>query len=259
LDDKFIVLLGIDDDLFKRVFGEEENWSCKFLSLSTECSKKVLRASLCNPSILCVVVMDLETHLKTLMRFYNEIHGFIAYFGIIGDYDAPRRLSHAFGLKWRFSAYTDHEYILTPLAKHYLGDGIIGLERTKCNLIGAPEGERMMVPKIPSFIDYLSDKYGTGKVLSGRYSFDDEEIEDARKEYPQYCEDLVDQSPLAMYRNESGGRIAYLGFTNGDGNIPFIVRALLSGKKKTANFLSRTIPSSSPSFTPFYFSDRGNN
>jgi hypothetical protein len=38
--------------------------------------------------------------------------------------------------------------------------------------------------------------------------------------------------PLALHKDDvNHGRFAYLGFVNGDGNIPHIVRALLSGSK----------------------------
>jgi hypothetical protein len=48
--------------------------------------------------------------------------------------------------------------------------------------------------------------------------------------YVKYCEKLYEQCPLAVHNNENDGRLAYLGFENGDGNIPYIVRALVANK-----------------------------
>jgi hypothetical protein len=44
---------------------------------------------------------------------------------------------------------------------------------------------------------------------------------------------MDNHASLAMHTSRNGGKIAYLGFVNGDGNIPKFVRALLTGQKTT--------------------------
>ena len=51
-------------------------------------------------------------------------------------------------------------------------------------------------------------------------------------DYPRHCEEMEHCAPLVMHVDPiHGGKIAYLGFVNGDGNIPIFVRALLTGTK----------------------------
>ena len=62
---------------------------------------------------------------------------------------------------------------------------------------------------------------------------DKEEYESARDlGYPRHCQEMENKASLAMHVNPSnGGKIAYLGFVNDNGNIPKFVRALLTGGK----------------------------
>lgn len=221
---KVVLLYGIEDDLFKKCFGMDEEWSaCVLESLRDDCAAADLHRALCRPDLCCVVFMDASEHYP-ILRHHYEAGGFIVFFGIYGEFTAPNILHP----DWRFSAYTRHEYELTSVGKHYLGHDVTTQQYTKCNLVSAPEGHRIMIPKMYSFEEYLKDHVGLEEedIIHPEMA---EEVNEYRERYPKYIEELSNQSPLVVCRNENGGRIAYLGFVNGDGNIPKIVRALLCG------------------------------
>lgn len=209
----FLLLFGTDQSMFESCFGTANLWSCDFRQLGNDCSLDKLSKVLKDEGLLAVVFEDLllqgGDHF-TLLRGYYEQGGMILYFGVDGEFAAPDALSRTLSLQWKFSAYTAHEYLLTPLGKHYLGKAVPHQPYTKCNLLAVPEEDRLMVPKIPwdSFEQYTEDEGGT------------------LEQYNDYKERLQRQCPLAMHRNARGGRIVYLGFVNGDGNIPKFVRAL---------------------------------
>ena len=227
-NDKIILLFGVDDDLFKSCFGKDEEWLPSSLkSLPEECSNLDLQAALVQPGLHCVVCMDVECFDR--LQDYYDNGGFVAFFGIYGEFNVPNHLNS----QWKFSAYTNHEYELTSVAKHYIGDAISKQQYTKSNLVSAPEGDRIMIPKIGSFEDYLSENFDID--MEDIYDTNDpdtaNEVKAARKQWPRIVDELSNQSPLVMHRNDQGGKVAYLGFVNHDGNIPKIVRALLNGIK----------------------------
>lgn len=223
-NEKTILLYGVDADLFKTCFGKDEEWSpCSLMSLSEDCSAADLQSALSQEGLCCVVIMDTE-QLPALQDYYNKDSGFVVFFGIYGEFDVPGQLNP----KWRFSAYTKHDYELTAVGKHFLGDTLTKQQYTKCNLVSAPEEDRIMLPVILPFEKYLSESEGIPEEHINDPEYE-EDVEEAKKYYPRHVENLSNQSPLVMHRNENGGRIAYLGFVNGDGNVPKIVRALLSG------------------------------
>lgn len=224
-----VLLLGIDDDLFKTCFGKDASWPCKIKCLSETCSRDVLDKALSEPGLNSVVFQDFETHYQRLQQYFFE-GGFLAYFGIYGEYAAPAQLSRDLKMgPWSFSAYTTHKYKLTSEALEKLGNKIEEQQYTKCNLVKAPVIDRLMVPEGVSFQEYKEDHY---------YSDDDdyeEQVKKAPGSYEIYKNRLGEQSPLVMHKARHGGVIVYLGFVNGDGNIPSIVRALLSRNKTTVS------------------------
>jgi hypothetical protein len=215
-----VLLLAIDDNLFKTCFGADPLWPCKLECLSEKCTESELTTSL--KSSYCVVVDDEEEcpHWETVKQYYRD-GGLVVWFGIFGEFSTPAFLSREFGLEWKFSAYTKHDYVLTSVGKHVLGDAISEQQYTKSNLLAVPEQDRIMIPKGPSWEDFVEEADET-----------DEESPRIQEKYDRYRRELDQQVPLAMHRaNDHGGRIAYLGFVNGDGNIPKFVRALCSGTK----------------------------
>jgi hypothetical protein len=221
---EFVLLLGVEDDLFKTCFGDDSAWSCPLRSLPEDCSRSELTALLQHPGLGCVVIQDDDEgpHWDDVVEYYRN-GGFVVYFGIYGEFAAPGKLSRAFDLDWSFSAYTRHEYELTPVGKEILGDVVTDQPYSKANLLKVPEADRVLVPKhsyatVQEFMDNECDS-------------DDDEVR-GRALYEEHRAHLHEQVPLALHRSSStGGRIAYLGFVNGDGNIPLFVRALCTGEK----------------------------
>jgi hypothetical protein len=104
---------------------------------------------------------------------------------------------------------------------------------TKSNLISAPEADRWIVPKTPTLEEYLSDYVG----YSDEATADEEtlqEIKEAKENYPKHIEELHNQCPLAVHEESNGGKFVYLGFVNGNDNIPKFVRGLLLGEQVSA-------------------------
>lgn len=216
--DRFILLLGVDDGLFKRCFGQDDKWPCKIRVLAEDCDASALTSTLKAPGLLAVVFQDDEGSHWNLLKAYYAEGGFLVYFGIYGEYAAPSRLGQQFGFKWNFSAYTKHEYTLTPQARAVLPSELHNQQYTKSNLVSAPPEDRWMVPKPVPFDEFKED-----------YCDEDDSPEYIQKKFSELSEGQGQQSPLVVHKDTSnGGRIAYLGFVNGDGNIPAIVRGLLT-------------------------------
>jgi len=117
-----------------------------------------------------------------------------------------------------------------------MGDTITKQQYTKSNLLCVPEQDRLMVPENYTLKQYLEeegpepDDYDNGEE-DVKYK---EELAETTQRYAQYCLRNERQCLLALHRNESSGKLAYIGFVNGDGNIPAIVRALLTEQKTNA-------------------------
>jgi hypothetical protein len=220
MSDGCILLLGIDDELWKICFGKDEEWSLRLDTLPEDCPESQLLTRLKDPSLSCVVIMDTDMPHWEHVKTYYRNGGFVVVFGIEGVFDLPSRLSLELGLSWKFSGYTRHEYVLTDVGKQYLGDAITEQEYSKSNLLDVPPEDRIMVPKAVSWEEYLEENFG---------ATDDEEMAEARASYPIYLDRQLRQVPLAMHHDK--GKVTYLGFVNGDGNIPQIVRALCCGEK----------------------------
>lgn len=222
----FVLLVGVEQHLFEGCFGKEDAWPCVFQWLDEECPLTVLASALNEEGLKSVVFQDYEgPHWDLLQGYYND-GGLLVYFGIDGEFQAPIDLSSRIGFNWRFSAYTTHEYSLTVVGKHYLGNAVTEQQYSKANLLQVPEEDRLMIPKGLSLKEFIEDR-----------DFNDDEptpqeLEDARKSYEVYRQELGAQAPLAMHRadNGSGGRFVYLGFVNGDGNISKIVQALCTNR-----------------------------
>jgi len=227
---KTILFIGVDEHLFKVCFGQDDKWACQFKSLSEDCGVDEETLALQQPNLQAVIIEDDETpYWNAIQQFYHR-GGFVVYFGILGEFAAVTRIGQQLGLRWRFSAYTSHKYVLTPVAMHYLGGAVKEQEYTKANLVSAPVVDRLVVPKVPSIEDFIEDNVGcSGYTEEQKDDEYEEEVAEARARYPQYCEEQMHQSPLVLHRNEEGGRFVYVRFVNGDHNIPDIVRALLTG------------------------------
>jgi hypothetical protein len=241
-NDKFILLLGVDDQLFKTCFGKDEEWlqqpySCRMESLSDDCSAAQLRSMLTTNGLVSVVIQeDVDhPHWNEIKQLYRQ-GGFVVYFGILGEFAAPARISQELSggtMDWKFSAYTKHEYVLTDVAEAILGSDITKQQYTKCNLLSVPALDRLMLPETYCLRKYVEDCEGCDPE-DDPDEFE-REVEQARDSgaYERYRQQHENQCPLALHTDANhGGRFAYLGFVNGDGNIPYIVRALLSGGGK---------------------------
>lgn len=247
-DDKVILLLGVEEQLFKTCFGKDEEWlshSCRLESLPEDCSASQLRAMLATTGssktkggrsqLQAVVIQDDVEHAHwNEIKLYYKQGGFVVFFGIYGDFAAPARISKELGggMEWKFSAYTCHEYVLTDAAQAILGSAITKQQYTKCNLLSVlPEQDRLMVPETLSLRKYVEENEADP---DDDLEYFEQQVEKALESgsYERYRQRNENQCPLALHKDANhGGRFAYLGFVNGDGNIPRIVRALLSGGK----------------------------
>eukprot|EP00523_Entomoneis_sp_CCMP467_P015558 CAMPEP_0168773404 /NCGR_PEP_ID=MMETSP0725-20121227/4455_1 /TAXON_ID=265536 /ORGANISM="Amphiprora sp., Strain CCMP467" /LENGTH=220 /DNA_ID=CAMNT_0008822953 /DNA_START=37 /DNA_END=699 /DNA_ORIENTATION=- len=209
-----ILFLEVDDNLFKTCFGTDNEWSCRLTSLSESSTSAQVAEALADVD---------GTHMSLVRNYYRQ-GGWVVFFGIYGDFAAPQQLGNLFGVDWRFSAYTKYEYVLTTAGKELLGDAITQQQYTKANLLSVPEEERILVPK-PYWESV--EKYKEEECDS-----DDDDEETIRQNYQSHKDGLSRQVPLAVHTaQQGGGRIAYLGFVNGDGNIPQLVRALCTRSK----------------------------
>lgn len=231
----FILLLGVDEQLFKACFGGDDQWlPCKIKSLAEYCPASGLQSILYHEGPISIVIQeDVEHPHWNLIQSYYAKGGFVAYFGIYGEFAAPTRLSQELGLDWKFSGYTKHPYVLTSTAKDRLGDAIAKQPYTKANLLWVPEQDRMMVPEADALKQYLEEEGPDPEDYDGgeedvEYK---QELVEATQRHTQRCLLSKRECPLALHRNAAGGKVAYIGFVNGDGNIPAIVRALLTEQK----------------------------
>jgi hypothetical protein len=201
--------------------------------LDEDCSAKEASAALNDPNILCCVVQN-DTHWNLVKSHYDK-GGFVVYFGIVGEFSAPAKLNRTFGVQWRFSAYTAHDHELTSVGIQLLGDEVTEQQYTKSNMFSVPAEDRILIgKKYGTLEEYLYDNgFDTSVDFDNLDDEDREEYESARDVgYPQHCQEMENHSSLAMHVDPGhGGKIAYLGFVNGGGNIPKFVRALLTGKK----------------------------
>ena len=216
-----VLFFNIDDGLFKACFGQDNEWNCTLKSLPETCSPRELDDAL---SVVKSVVIDTigGPYWERIKQYY-EAGGLVVYFGIIGEFDAPTKLSYEFGLEWRFSAYTRHEYRLTDVGRAVLGHAVTEQVYSKSNLLSVPASDSILVPQppYPSFQSFLDEEWDE----------EDYSREEMVAKYNDMIERLNDEVPLAMHQATHGGRIAYLGFVNDDGNIPKFVRALCTCSK----------------------------
>jgi len=181
-----------------------------------------------NPKLLSVIIETVGgRHWDHILNYFKN-GGLVVYFGIIGEYAAPKKLSDSFALDWTFSAYTRHEYELTSVGKEILGEALTTVEYSKANLLKVPESDRILVPKHPydSLEDLVRDE------IDGRQKDDDEVMDEGRVQYAAMREELNKQALLVMHEADHGGRIAYLGFVNG--NIPKFVKAICMGARTSS-------------------------
>lgn len=231
--EKTIVFVDSDFDLFKNCFMEDGDWGCRFEVAPDPCSSAQLSSLLSGDNIAAVVFQDGRTkHWEALKQYYLN-GGVVVFFGIIGEFGAPYHFSNRLGFTWRFSSYTCHEFELTQNAISRLGGSVTMQQYTKSNLISAPEADRWMVPKTPTLEEYLSDYVG----YFDEATADEEtlqEIKEAKENYPKHIEELHNQCPLAVHEESNGGKFVYLGFVNGNDNIPKFLRGLLLGEQVSA-------------------------
>ena len=71
--------------------------------------------------VLCCPTLRHHWH---LVKSHYDKGSFVVYFGIYGEFNAPAKLSQAFGVQWRFSAYTKHEHQLSSVGIQWLGDEV---------------------------------------------------------------------------------------------------------------------------------------
>ena len=215
-------------------FGKDAAWPCKLKILGENCSAKEASAAWNDPNILCCVVQNFETQLEFGKSHYDK-GGFVVYFCIYREFNAPAKLNQAFGIQWRFLAYTKEEHQLSSVGIQWLGDEITEQQYTKSNMLSVPAEDRILIgKKYGTLKEYLCDKgFDTSVEFDNLDDEDKEEYESACDfGYPRHCQEMENKASPAMHLNPShGGKIAYLGFVNGNGNIPKFVRALLTGGK----------------------------
>lgn len=234
----FILLLDVDPDLFTRCFGMYNEWApFRVEVLDKTASPQQVSMFLTHPSLKSVVIQDLDTPHWTSLYQYHQKGGFIAFFGIYGDFNIPTRLSEIFGCKWVYNTYEKHDYMMTVIGMQYLGNAVTMQPYVSAHLINAPEYDQLMCGKIPESLEQYM-KYTIGKDPS-KTTVPQEEIDQARSVgYPMYCRDMKTKSPLVMHVDpKTNGRICYIGFVSSDTNIPMIVQSLLTGTKTRNEYL----------------------
>jgi hypothetical protein len=228
---KFILFYGIDDDLFKACFGDDHQWPCKLVSLPEDCDPSLLSITLSNPNLISVVIENTDIpHWDRIMQHYKK-GGFVAYFGVIGEFAVPEHLGQIIRRPWKFYSYTRITIQVTDIGNEVLGGDTEYTGKklyVKCNFVSAPAEDRIMAGEVVPFEEYLGEHYGMEVSLDNLDEDDMEEVEEARKYYPKWVEEQGHQAPLVMYRSSNGGKFAYIGFVNGEGMIPMVVRKLLS-------------------------------
>eukprot|EP00984_Skeletonema_dohrnii_P017613 scaffold8062_cov86-Skeletonema_dohrnii-CCMP3373.AAC.3 len=229
-DQPHIILFDVNVSLFESCFGKDEDWSCRFVSLSSKsCSTAALDNALCQPGLLSVVFMGMKGDHVNVLRNYYLNGGLVVYFGIYGEFGQPTVLSRTFGIgPWSFSGYTKHIYQLTLPALQKFGNKVKEQQYTKSNLVNAPVKDRLMIPKELSYDEYIEEYIYP---YDSDDNYDEEKLKLAPQKYESHRESMGTYSPLVMHESFNGGAVAYLGFVNGDGNIPLIVRALLTKQK----------------------------
>ena len=252
---KSIVFLDVDVGLFKTCFFKqtvqappkpsffggrappEEEWDSFELIVLDSGSGTVcadLSEALQKPGLRSVIFQgtEIESSLLSTLRQFYDTGGLVVFFGIYGNYSDPSTLSQQFSFPstWDFAAYTKHDYEFTATARDYIDYDVKTQEYTKSNLLSVPVQDRWMVPKAQSLHEYIEEHAGCldGEAPNKEW---EKEAEMAKAGYVKYCERLYQQCPLAVHKNKNGGRLAYIGFVNGDGNIPYIVRRLVANKK----------------------------
>ena len=63
---------------------------------------------------------------------------------------------------------------------------------------------------------------------------EDELLDQGEATYAAIREQLNNRVPLALHKASHGGKVAYLGFVNGAGNIPQLVQALCMGINRSS-------------------------
>ena len=240
-NDKSIVLLGVQVDLFKSCFVATESlWApYELIVLDESISSSKLSATLQKSGVCSVVFQDTDLDgslLVTLKEYYDE-GGLVVFFGIYGVYDDPSKLSVQFDLPkpWEFSAYTRYEYEITNIAMDCLGYKDMKAQRLKCNLLHVPIQDRWLVPKATPLHQFIEDHLGSLQIGEEP---DDEwkrDVPKAKESYLEYCEGLYRQCPLAVHQNANEGQLAYLGFVNGDGDVERVVNCVLTRNDEHEN------------------------
>jgi hypothetical protein len=255
--------------IFKTCFGKDEEWlqqphSCRMESLPADCSASQLRSMLdstkkkcgSSPCLQAVVIQQdvYHPHWNEIKKYYNQ-GGYVVYWGVYGEGGAPERISHELGggMDWIYSAYDRHDYILTDDGLATLGNAITRQHYSKSSLLSVLEQDRLLVPEALSLRNYVQQQSAVrpvpypqsissiNRTHVGVHPEDDhrrggeyfeQQVKRALESgsYESYRQEMQNQCPLALHRDANhGGRFAYIGFVNGRGNIPHIVRALISG------------------------------
>ena len=233
-----ILLLGVDLNQFNTCFIErksEDEWKpYKLKILEENCDVSELSSTLQRSR--SVVIQNIAL---AALKNYFKSGGTVLYLGNSGGGSsqcraAPKALCKAFGLpqKWHYCAYSKEEYELTYTAREYISPyEIVDQQYGKCNLLSVPVQDRWMVPKTVSLHEYIENHAG---LLDGEEPDEAWKVnaQKAKDGYVQYCESLYQKCPLAVHKNQTNdGKLVYMGFVNGDGNIPMIVKSILTGEK----------------------------
>lgn len=233
-----ILLLDTDIGLFFSCFGKHEDWP-DVVRLAGDCPDEELHSALDNANLICCVVQDVSSAAR--LKDYYDNGGYIVYFGIEGEFAAPAKLGSLFGLQWTFSGYSSYDYILTSAGKEIIGDAVTQQHYTKANLIQVPPQDQVLVAKHCSTLqEYLSQYLGWPEesfLPDGTPAYHNdrdemEEYESARdRKFPEHQKEMGMYCPLALHTAPHGGRLCYLGFVNGSGDVPKFVKAVVTQSK----------------------------
>ena len=239
-----IVFLGVEMGLFESCFiagikddvVPSKSWKAfEFIVIDDESenASSELSAALASDSVQSVVFQSTSIKpslLKSLVNFYNS-GGLVVFFGIYGEFSAPNVLSNLFSLEepWNFSAYTSEDYEVTYRGYDYFGFSVKEQSYTKSNLLSVPIQDRLMVAKAQPLHHYISEHAGD---LNGSPPDEEwnEDVAHAKATYLDYCARCYLKCPLALHKNAKGGKLAYIGFVNGEGNVSLLIRSLVTRK-----------------------------
>mmetsp|Transcript_13864 Transcript_13864/g.33292 ORF Transcript_13864/g.33292 Transcript_13864/m.33292 type:complete len:210 (+) Transcript_13864:161-790(+) len=201
--EQFVLFVGVDIELFKFCFGDDKKWSpfeLRDFPLPTTAGSAQslgddLRAVLDSPGLSSVVIQDADIFMYDHVGVGQAIKQYYDRGGIVCYFGIMGEHSDLAVLNTLFDLNGQWQYMACTSHEYEMTNSaqlVIGYE------VMRQQYTKSNLLRVPIQDRWMVDKY--------------------------------EQCPLAVRKNSNGGRLAYLGFVNGDGNIPRIVKSVLTKK-----------------------------